>query len=64
MRDTLFIWVEAYEYPSGLRIEAFLWSASIIFREVHEGAVFHLLFFLKVEHYLFLHLFLLLKEGH
>ena len=26
MRDTLFIWVEAYEYPSGLRIEAFLWS--------------------------------------
>ena len=30
MRDTLFIWVEAYEYPSGLRIEAFLWSASII----------------------------------
>lgn len=22
MRDTLFIWVEAYEYPSGLRIEA------------------------------------------
>ena len=30
MRDTVFIWVEAYEYPSGLRIEAFLWSASII----------------------------------
>ena len=30
MRDTLFIWVEAYEYPSGLRIEAFLWSACII----------------------------------
>ena len=26
MRDTLFIWVEAYEYPS----EAFRWSASII----------------------------------
>ena len=24
MRDTLFIWVEAYEYPSGLRIEAFI----------------------------------------
>ena len=39
MRDTLFIWVEAYEYPSGLRIEAFLWSASIIYlilyKEVH-----------------------------
>ena len=30
MRDTLFIWVEANEYPSGLRIEAVLWSASII----------------------------------
>ena len=30
MRDTLFIWVEANEYPSGLRIEAFLRSASII----------------------------------
>lgn len=29
MRDTLFIWVEAYEYPSGLRIGAFLRSASI-----------------------------------
>ncbi len=46
MRDTLFIWVEAYEYPSGLRIEAFLWSASIIFGEVHEGAVF-IYYFLK-----------------
>lgn len=46
MRDTLFIWVEAYEYPSGLRIEAFLWSASIHFGEVHEGAVF-IYYFLK-----------------
>ena len=45
MRDTLFIWVEAYEYPSGLRIEAFLWSASH-FGEVHEGAVF-IYYFLK-----------------
>ncbi len=45
MRDTLFIWVEAYEYPSGLRIEAFLWSASIILG-VHEGAVF-IYYFLK-----------------
>ncbi len=40
MRDTLLIWVEAYEYPSGLRIGAFLWSASIILGRFHEGAVF------------------------
>ena len=46
MRDTLFIWVEAYEYPSGLRIEAFLVSASLSFWEVHEGAVF-IYYFLK-----------------
>ena len=37
MRDTLFIWVEAYEYPSGLRIEAFLWSASIILGRFMKG---------------------------
>lgn len=46
MRDTLFIWVEAYEYPSGLRIEAFLWSVFYHFGEVHEGAVF-IYYFLK-----------------
>ena len=44
MRDTLFIWVEAYEYPSGLRIGAFLWSASIILGGSCRGC-FHLLFF-------------------
>lgn len=32
MRDTLFIWVEANEYPSGLQIEAFLGSASVFLR--------------------------------
>ena len=37
MRDTLFIWVEAYEYPSGLRIGAFLWSASIILGRFMKG---------------------------
>ena len=40
MRDTLFIWVEAYEYPSGLRIGAFLWSASIILGSFYEGDAF------------------------
>ena len=52
MRDTLFIWVEAYEYPSGLRIGAFLWSASIILGRFMKG-LFSSIILLKVEHYLF-----------
>ena len=52
MRDTLFIWVEAYEYPSELRIGAFLWSASIILGRFMKG-LFSSIILLKVKHYLF-----------
>lgn len=61
MRDTLFIWVEAYEYPSGLRIGAFLWSASIILGRFMKGLFSSIILF-KVEHYLFFISFFIKKD--
>lgn len=61
MRDTLFIWVEAYEYPSGLRIEAFLWSASIILGRFMKE-LFSSIILLKVKHYLFFISFFIKKD--
>lgn len=46
MRDTLFIWVEAYEYPSGLQDRGIPLECFYHFGEVHEGAVF-IYYFLK-----------------
>ncbi len=61
MRDTLFIWVEAYEYPSELRIGAFLWSASIILGRFMKG-LFSSIILLKVKHYLFFISFFIKKD--